>query len=153
LSDALDVTVVEPRFVPGLPDPGAALQPALREPIEAPPLGDLVKSNAKVGVVFSDLTRPTPNHLILPAVLNELTHIPRENITLFNALGMHRPNTEAELSTMLGDALVDGYRIVQNDAFDPSTQVHLGVTTRSHDIWLNRELVECDVKILTGFIL
>jgi nickel-dependent lactate racemase len=68
-------------------------------------------------------------------------------------LGMHRPNTEAELSTMLGDALVDGYRIVQNDAFDPSTQVHLGVTTRSHDIWLNRELVECDVKILTGFIL
>jgi nickel-dependent lactate racemase len=152
LSDALDVTLVEPKFVPGLPDPGAALQRALRVPIEAPPLRDLAKSNARIGVVFSDITRPTPNHLILPAVLNELAHFPKENVTLFNALGTHRPNTEAELRTMLGDALVDGYRIVQNDAFDPSTQVHLGVTTRSHDIWLNRELVECDVKILTGFI-
>jgi nickel-dependent lactate racemase len=152
LSDALDVTVVEPKFVPGLPDPGAALQRALREPIEAPPLCDLVKSSDKVGVVFSDITRPTPNHLILPAVLNELTNVPRENITLFNALGTHRLNTEAELRAMLGDALVDGYRIVQNDAFDPSTQMHLGDTARGHDIWLNRELVECDVKILTGFI-
>jgi nickel-dependent lactate racemase len=152
LSDALDVTVVEPKFVPGLPDPGAALQRALRVPIEAPPLCDLVKSNDKVGVVFSDITRPTPNHLILPAVLNELTNVPRENITLFNALGTHRLNTEAELRAMLGDALVDGYRIVQNDAFDPSTQMHLGTTTQGHDIWLNRELVECDVKILTGFI-
>jgi nickel-dependent lactate racemase len=41
---------------------------------------------------------------------------------------------------------------VQNNAFDPSSQVHLGVTTRGHEIWLNRELAACDVKILTGFI-
>jgi nickel-dependent lactate racemase len=53
---------------------------------------------------------------------------------------------------MLGDALVDGYRIVQNNAFDPATQIRLGTTSQGHDIWLNRELVECDVKILTGFI-
>jgi nickel-dependent lactate racemase len=53
---------------------------------------------------------------------------------------------------MLGDDLVDNYRIVQNNAFDPSTQVNLGATTRGHDLWINREFMECDVKILTGFI-
>jgi nickel-dependent lactate racemase len=53
---------------------------------------------------------------------------------------------------MLGETLAEGYRIVQNDAFGPSTQVHLGVTTRGHEVWLNRQLVECDLKILTGFI-
>jgi nickel-dependent lactate racemase len=152
LSDGLDVTVVTPRFVPGLSDPGAALREALGSPIEALPLRDLVKASDRVGVIFSDITRPTPHHLILPAVLDELGHVPRENITLFNALGTHRPNNDAELRDMLGDALVDGYRIVQNNAFDPSTQVRLGTTARGHDIWLNRELVECDVKVLTGFI-
>jgi nickel-dependent lactate racemase len=47
---------------------------------------------------------------------------------------------------------VDGYRIVQNNAFDPTTQLCLGVSQRGQEIWLNREFVECDVKILTGFI-
>jgi nickel-dependent lactate racemase len=152
LPDELDVTIVEPEYVPGLPDPKAALRQAIQEPIEGPSLRDRVRPIDRVGVIFSDITRPTPNHLILPAVLEALAHVPGENITLFNALGTHRPNTEAELRAMLGDALVDGYRIVQNNAFDVSTQVHLGTSSRGHDIWLNRELVECDVKILTGFI-
>jgi nickel-dependent lactate racemase len=152
LPDELDVTVVEPKFLAGLSNPKAALREALQSPIESPPLRDLVKSTDKVGLVFCDLTRPAPSHLMIPAILDELAHIPGENITLFNAVGTHRPNTDEELRGMLGDNLVDGYRIVQNDAFDPSTQVHLGDTRRGHEIWLNREFVECDAKILTGFI-
>jgi nickel-dependent lactate racemase len=152
LPDELDVTVVEPEFVPGLADPEGALREALGASIEAPPLRDVVKADDKVGVVFSDITRPTPNHLILPAVLDELAHVPNENITLFNALGTHRPNTSEELRGMLGDPVVDGYRIVQNNAFNQSTQVRIGTTSRGHDVWLNRELFECNVKILTGFI-
>ncbi len=152
LPDEWDVTVVEPKFVPGLPGPQAAIQRALRAPIESSPLRDLAKPGDKVGVVFSDITRPTPNHVILPPILAELSHIPRENITLFNALGTHRPNTETELRDMLGYELVDGYRIVQNDAFDTSTQIHLGVSSQGHEVWVNREMAECDVKILTGFI-
>ena len=152
LSDAWDINVIEPTFVPGLSDSRAALQEALRAPIGSPPLSDLVEPSDKIGVVFSDITRPAPNHLVLPGVLYELGHVPHENITLFNALGTHRRNTEAELRTMLGDGVVDSYRIVQNNAFDPSTQVHLGTTCRGHEIWINRELVECDLKILTGFI-
>ena len=152
MPDELEVTVIEPKFVVGVPNQKAALRKALQAPIKASPLHDVVKSTDTVGIIFSAITRPTPNHLILPAILDELTHVPRENITLFNALGTHRPNTEAELRGMLGDTIIDSYRIVQNNAFDQSTQIHLGNTTRGHDICLNRELVERDVKILTGFI-
>ncbi len=152
LPDEWKVTVVEPKFVPGLPDPRAALQEALRAPLGAPPLREVVKSGDKVGIVFSDITRPTPNQLLIPAILDELAHVPKANITLFNAVGTHRPNTEAELRTMLGDHLVDAYPIVQNNAFGPSTQVCLGTTARGHEIWLNREVLACDVKILTAFI-
>ncbi len=152
LADDLDVTVVEPRFVAALPDPASALGAVLAAPLGMPPLSDLVLADSRVGVVFSDITRPVPHRDILPAVLAELAHVPRENITLFNALGTHRRNTEAELRGMLGDTLVDSYRIVQNDAFDPTTQICRGTTRRGHEIWLNRELVECDIRILTGFI-
>ncbi len=152
LPDEWDVTVVEPRFVEALPDPRQALRQALRSPVGAPPLSQVVKPSDSVGIVFSDVTRPTPNHLILPAVLDELNYVPRSRITLFNALGTHRPNTEAELGGMLGPEVTAGYRIVQNDAFDPSTQVRLGTSGQGHEVWLNRELVECDVKVLTGFI-
>jgi lactate racemase len=152
LSDEWDISIIEPSFIPAVHKPAEALAQALRNPIQSVPLHELVKGGDRVGIIFSDITRPTPNHLLLPAVLAELKHIKKGNITLFNALGTHRPNTEAELRSMLGDDLVDGYRIVQNDAFDRTTQVNLGMSSRGHEIWLNRELFECDVKILTGFI-
>ena len=152
LPDDANVTVVEPRFVPGVPDPLAALRQALAAPIESPPLRELVAPDQTVAIVFSDITRPTPNHLILPAVLEALDHVPVENITLCNALGTHRPNTDAELRGMLGDVVVDRYRIVQNNAFDPSTQVYVGKSAWGHDIWINHVYMEADVKILTGFI-
>ena len=102
LPDNLDVTVVEPKYVPALPNPQGALRQALRSPIDAPSLVDQVNPGDTVGIVFSDITRPTPNEVILPAVLAELSTVPRQNITLFNALGTHRPNTGAELRAMLG---------------------------------------------------
>ena len=152
LPDRLNVTVVEPKYVPALPNQKAALKQALLDPIGSPPLRDLVKAEDRIGIVFCDITRPAPSHLMIPAILEELAHVPRQNITLFNALGTHRPNTQEELRGMLRDELVDNYRIVQNNAFDQATQVHLGITQRGHEIWLNREFVESDAKILTGFI-
>lgn len=152
LPDGLDITVVEPKFVPGLPDEPAALAAALDSPIGSGPLRDRVRPHDRVGIVFSDITRPTPNHLIVPAVVRALSHVAPDRITLFNATGTHRPNTEAELRAMLGDAMVDGFRIVQNDSFDPTTQIHLGVSRHGHDIWVNRAFYDCDAKILTGFI-
>jgi nickel-dependent lactate racemase len=152
LDDSLNVTVVEPAFVAALPDPAAAVRAALREPIDSPPLRDLVRPGTRVGVVFSDITRPAPNPLLLSAVLEVLDAVPGAEIVLFNALGTHRPNTETELRAMVGDAIFERRRIVQNDTFDPSTQARVGVTSKGHETWLNAELMRCDLKVLTGFI-
>jgi nickel-dependent lactate racemase len=152
LPDAWDVTLIEPQFMPGLPDPGFTLRQALAAPLASLPLESLVAPTDKVGIVFSDLTRPTPNALILPAIIEALADLPSQNITLFNGLGTHRPNTDAELRSMLGDDLVDRFCIVQNNAFDPATLVYIGQSSQEHPVWLNRELFECDLKVLTGFI-
>jgi len=105
-----------------------------------------------VAIVFSDVTRPTPNDRLLPPLLAELGHVPRERIVLINALGMHRPNTDKELRRMLGDGVVDGYRVVQHDAHDENGLVSLGRTRFGREILVSRVYAESTIKILTGFI-
>ncbi len=152
LPDNLDVRVIENRFVPALANPKAALRRALRAPIDSRPLRELVRRDSSVAIVFSDITRPTPNHLILPAILEELAHLPDDNILLCNALGTHRPNSRVELQQMLGAEIVARYSIVQNDAISENTQVCVGRSSFGHEIWINRDYLQADVKILTGFI-
>ena len=156
LPDEWSVTVVEPRFVPGLPvgseEEREALRRALREPIGTPSLRELVRPEDTVAIVFSDLTRPQPRERMLPVLLEELAHVPRENIVLINALGTHRPNTPEELEEMLGPEIVANYRIVQHNAFDQDGLVYLGETSFGHPVWINRIYMEAQVKVLTGFI-
>jgi nickel-dependent lactate racemase len=152
LPDTVDV--LRPRFVPGLPDEQEALRRALRYPVGSAPLSELVKPGDRGVVVHTDITRATPNDRILPVLLNELetVGVERGRITLLNGLGTHRPQTEAELRFMLGDHIVDSYRCLQHDCLDESNLVSLGVTSLGHLVRINRNYLEADVRILTGFI-
>src|SRR5690554_3354958 len=152
LPDCADVVVS--RYVPGVADEAEALRGALRSPIESDPLAEKVRPGDRVVIVHSDITRATPNDRILPVLLAELeaAGIARHHIVLLNALGTHRPQTEAELRAMLGDAVVDNYCCLQHNAFDDANLIPLGVTSRGNPVRVNRHYMEADVKILTGFI-
>ena len=149
-----EVDSIETRFVPAVPDEVAALREALRQPRGGLPLADRVKPGDRVVITHSDITRATPNDRVLPVLLADLeaAGVRREDITLLNALGTHRPQTEAELRGMLGDAVVDGYRCLQHDAFDDAALVPLGTTSLGNPVRINRAYLEADVRILTGFI-
>lgn len=147
-----DVTVVEPMYVPVVPDQSRAVTNALRSPTGSAPLHERVRADDKIGIVFSDITRPTPYHILLPPLLNELSHVPDRNIVLFNATGTHRTNTEAELASILGADVVRRFRVVQNDCTDASAHTVVGTTPSGNEISILTEFLECDVKIPTGFI-
>ncbi len=150
--DSMDITKIEPDFQPGAADPSAVLREALRNPIGKPPLSACVTKDSKIGIIFNDITRATPTPLILSVILEELSFIPPENITLFNATGTHRANSKEEIRWMIGSAVADSYRIIQNDCDDPASQCCIGMTVFGHEIWVNREMAGCDLIILTGFI-
>lgn len=148
------VEVLSPRFLPGLPNKIEALQKALRAPIGSVPLAALIKPGHRVVVVHTDITRATPNDRILPVLLDELeaAGTARDDITLLNGLGTHRRQTAAELRTMLGDHIIEGYRCIQHDCNDEANLVSLGKTSLGHPVRINRFYLEADVRILTGFI-
>ncbi len=149
-----DVEVIRPRFIPGLPDEAAGLREALRAPIESPPLHELVRPGDTVMVVHTDITRATPNARLLPVLLEELelAGIARADISLLNGLGTHRPQTEAELRSLLGDWIVENYRCLQHDCNDDKNLVSLGETSHGHPVRVNRFYLESSTRILTGFI-
>jgi lactate racemase len=145
-------TVLWPRETPGLADEAGALRTALRQPLDGMPLGAMVRPEDRVVIVFSDITRPMPNHRVLPILLQELGHVPRERITLLNGLGTHRPNTPQELAGMLGAEIAEGYTVRQHDAWDEANLVDLGRTRYGHRAQVNRLYYEATCRICTGFI-
>ncbi|MEI8063753.1 MAG: lactate racemase domain-containing protein, partial [Verrucomicrobiota bacterium] len=146
--------VVQAPFIQGVTDEPAAIRAALRQPINSLPLAAKVRPGNKVVIVHTDITRATPNDRLLPVLLAELeaAGIKRGDITLLNALGTHRPQTDAELRQMLGDNIVTNYRCRQHDANADADLVSFGVTSRGHPVRINRQFIEADVRILTGFI-
>lgn len=145
-------TVLEPTYVAGLPDEAAAIREALRRPMDRPPLASLVWGKQRVAISVCDITRPMPSRTLLPVLLDELAHLPDDHITILIATGTHRANTHAELIEMLGEPIVDRYRIINHDAFDDATLVHLGEVEPHVPVWLNRHWVDADIRVTTGFV-
>ena len=76
----------------------AEVRRALRSPTGSPRLGQIVKPGEKIVLITSDVTRPMPSAVVLPAVLEELCEagVKEEQITVVFALGSHRRHTEEE---------------------------------------------------------
>ncbi|MDP3071969.1 MAG: nickel-dependent lactate racemase [Opitutaceae bacterium] len=147
-----NVTLVEPRFVPGIADEAAAFRAALRAPIGRPPLRETVRATDRVAIAIPDHTRPLPRERLLPWLFEELAHVPAENFTIINGTGSHRANTPEELRQMVGDAVFGRYRIINHDSRDPATLARAGTTADGRPVWFNRAYVEADRRIVMGFI-
>ncbi|MEP6662635.1 MAG: nickel-dependent lactate racemase [Verrucomicrobiota bacterium] len=145
-------TVIEPSHHPGLPDEKASVFNALQNPIGTLPLRKIVRSTDKICIVFTDITRATPNERIIPWLLEHLSHVPHEQITLLNSTGTHRPNTTTELEKMLTPEVVANYRVLNHECEKEEDLVQFGATRDGTPALLNRHLVNADVRIITGFI-
>ena len=146
-------TVVQPQYLPGLPDQHGAIRTALRDPVGGvSPLRRMAGASDIVAISVCDVTRPMPTSTVLPMVLGELRHVPDENIVILIATGTHRPNSHDELHDMLGSQIVERFTVVNHDAFDPSIVCHVGETAGGIPVLLNRFWTEADVKITLGFV-
>ncbi len=147
-----DVTVIEPRCLPGLPDEAAEFQAAVRRPIDSAPLKDLIKPSDKVALVVPDITRPFPAHRVLPWLFAELAHVPRESFTLHLGNGSHRLETDQEVKALLGADVAANYRVVNHNAHDRATLELAGRDLDGQPVYYDRDYVQADKRIALGFI-
>jgi len=146
--------VIESRAVKPLDDVNGALQHALDHPLASVPLGELAKGKKTVAIVVCDITRPAPNSITLPYVLDRLhrSGISHDGITILIATGLHRAATPAEVDQIVGPAIAKSYRVISNDARAHGQHRYLGTTKRGTPIHIHNCLVNADLRITLGFI-
>ncbi len=132
----------------------AQVRQALQRPVDSPPLCELLQPGQNVVLLGDDQTRLTPTDVIVPVLLDEINAagVPDENVTLVIATGTHRPLTAAELDRKYGPRVLERVRVVAHDCLDGDGLLHFGVTRRGTDIWVNRTVMEADVRIGVGNI-
>ena len=147
-------TVIESRTAPTVEDVPAAVAEAIAYPINSPPLRDLAAAGDTVCIAFTDITRASPDHLLVPPVLAELeaAGVRDEDITLLCGIGMHRPSTPEEKVTKLGQAIVDRYRVIDNEPQSPDALVDLGTTGSGIPLSVNKVAYQADLLIATGIV-
>jgi len=145
-------TILEPRFVEGLADEKSAFSNAVRSPINARLLRRIIGRSDKVAILVPDITRPFPSQRILPWLFSELSHVHADNFIVIVGTGSHRPCAPAELKAMLGAEIVARYRIVNHNAHDFKTMLPVGRREDGGTLYMNREYMAADRRILMGFI-
>jgi nickel-dependent lactate racemase len=141
---------LESREVNGIENEYEAISGSLRQPIGSPPLIERIKPGDTAVVLVTDNTRACPDDRLLPPILAELEQkLPRENITIIIALGLHPPlDREAQIKK-LDREIVENYRVLNHDVNDV---VYIGTTSRGTPVDMNRRVIEADFRLSTGFI-
>ena len=143
------IGVLRAKPAPAIPSEEEEVRRALREPIGAPLLREIVHPGEKIAIVTSDLTRPMPTRKVMPALLDELyaAGVKAEDITLVFALGSHRKQTDEERERLAGERAWKEIRCVDSD---PDDCVHLGTTSVGTPVDITRVVAEADRRICLG---
>ena len=142
---------IEPEEKPGVADPRAEIERALREPVGAKQLNEIAKPGDRAVIVVDDATRATPSHLIVPPILDELNRagVKDEDVTIIFACGAHRAVEPEEMEKLVGEDTLKRVKAISHD-YKSEEQVYLGKTRFGTKVYVNKTFAEADVRVLTG---
>ncbi len=154
LPERFSYRVLEARSAQPLADQRAAIEAALDNPIGCRPLQELAQGKASAAISVCDITRPAPNRLVLPPLLERLERagVRREKITILIATGLHRPASDAEICEIVGESVARSYRVLNHDARDAASHRFLGVTGSGTPVWIDERFLGAELHITLGFI-
>jgi len=137
-----------------LDDQQAAIAAALDAPIGSLPLLALASGKKTAAISVCDITRPAPNRVVLPPLLERLHRagIPAQGITILIATGLHRGATADEINTIVGPEIAAKYRIVSHDAKAFAEHRSLGTTGRGTPVYIDERFMAAELHITLGFI-
>lgn len=151
-------------FVPESPDSLEEAEfyfdKAVRNPLNSPPLRQVAIDSLKVSlaenrdprivIAVADHTRPVPDRLLVPWIVDHLG-VPDDCVTILIGTGTHRGSTQDEIERMFGSA-VKRFKIINHNCQSEDELVFVGQSSCGGECWLNRNWVEADLRITTGFI-
>jgi nickel-dependent lactate racemase len=140
---------------PGFDKPGLSqeqIKEKVDHPLEGPTLEELSAGKKEAVILFDDMTRPTPVQAVVPYLVEALHRggMERERIRFIWALGAHGAYDMINARKKLGAETVENYAVYNHDPFQNCLPV--GRTPTGVELWINREVMACDLKIGIGCI-
>jgi lactate racemase len=131
----------------------AQMQAALAKPLNTKKLRELAVGKKQVAILFDDISRPTPIHSILPHVLKELHEagIPDTSIRFICATGCHGAHSYQDFERKLGTGVLNRFPVYNHNIYDNCTYV--GETSQGTKLYVNSEVMSCDLKIGIGSVI
>ncbi|MDD4870883.1 MAG: nickel-dependent lactate racemase [Kiritimatiellae bacterium] len=151
IPDSHLLAIAQQKDEPAIDDPQTVLRQMLARPIGVKPLAEICRGCSSACIVVSDKTRPVPNTMILPPLLEVLDNL-HIKTTILVACGMHTPTEGKVLEDLLGKEIVSRYRIINHLGEDERELKNLGTTSKGAPVFVNRHYLEADLRIVTGFI-
>ncbi len=142
--------VLQPKDVRGIDNVEDSVKENLEKPVGTPRLASILRGKKNALILTVNFSRPSPQALIKP--IAALCDQMKVEVTILIARGRHRPMSNKEIRSHLGDELVSRYSVFEHDPFDEENCKEVGKTTRGVPIRVNKTIFENDVVIGTGFI-
>jgi nickel-dependent lactate racemase len=127
---------------------------ALDQPMGMPPLARAAAGARRVVVLVSGKDHVAGARIYMPAILERLAAagIADEQIEVVCATGTHTRHTRDDVSELLGEAVASRLRFRAHDCDRAGDFVDLGATSLGTPVKVARDVVDADLRILTGRI-
>ncbi len=116
------------------------------------PTREIANGKNEVVIIFDDMTRVTRAAEIVSFVLEELAQagIPDNKIRFICALGCHGALNRLDFAKKLGEETLARFPVYNHNPFDTGTYV--GTTSFGTKVYVNAEVMKCDLKIAIGSV-
>ena len=126
------------------------IRAAISNPLGTPTLESLAGKAEEVAIIIDDMTRPTKSHQYAAPILETLHEagIPRDNVRFIIAPGTHGTFGRLDFVKKLGEEIVDEYQCYNHNPYEMLD--YLGETSYGTPVYVNSEVMRCDLKIGIG---
>ena len=126
---------------------------SLENPVGSAPLDQLAKGKKKCCIIFDDMTRPTKQWQMLPSVLDLLHQggLSDDQIIFMMATGAHHGRLLFDFQKKLGSDIPERFLVFNHNSYE--NLVELGKTSYDTPVFINKEVMSCDLKITLGVMM
>ncbi len=146
--------VIKIADTPVLTDLKAAVLDAIYHPIDSEPIDKIVKPGMKIAFVCNDTTRVANTYDFMPILVDEMNKlgVKDEDMKIVFALGTHRLMPREEMVEQVSEYVANRLKMYNSDCKAQDDFEYFGETSHGTPVWINKEVCDVDLVILTGSI-